>query len=305
MTGLGNEQYDAQWEIPFHMTQYKELEQLLEAKAKEGYMIEGFTPFFQSGYFSYLMSGTYHFCIDIYPKKITETLLKSDEFNEYLKTCKVCGWTPKTYYKNLVVFYSQGEHRPMELQTDRALAYELLRKTTLRAEGRQLFILLLFNIALFALFIPSEFKLIQRGIEIGTPFYPQLLYTAALLGADLFIFINRLKRHIDISKAPKEGTPLPKSGLYTVNQMFCILFPMAFSLSAIILFFTSRSFILAGTGVLLLLLFLVLCFPLRNRTMELIRRLPIAKNDGISAALFALFYTVSIFALLGLYQWLL
>ena len=30
MRGLGNEQYDAQWEIPFHMTEYKKLERFLE-----------------------------------------------------------------------------------------------------------------------------------------------------------------------------------------------------------------------------------------------------------------------------------
>ena len=304
MRGIGNEQYDAQWEIQFHMTEYKKLERFLEEKAMEGYMIEGFTPFFQNGYFSYLTPGRYHFCVDIYPKKITAKLLASDEFNEYLDACRTSGWTPKTYYKNLVIFCSEAGQRPMELQTDRALAYELLRDTTLRTEERQLFVLFLLNIALFAFFIPSSVSIAKEGMDAGTPFYPHLLYVAALLGADALVFFSRLKRHMEIKKALREGLPLPKGRMQTLNCLTCILFPMAFSAAVILMLLTSRSFVLAGIGLLLLFVFLMLCFPLRARTMAWLGRLPLSRNDRVSAAVFALIYVAAFFVLIGLYRWL-
>ena len=82
------------------------------------------------------------------------------------------------------------------------------------------------------------------------------------------------------------------------------LFPMAFSAAVILMLLTSRSFVLAGIGLLLLFVFLMLCFPLRARNMAWLGRLPLSRNDRVSAAVFALIYVAAFFVLIGLYRWL-
>lgn len=128
------------------------MEEFLEHKAQKGEIFVGFSKFALSGYFKKNMPKNYHYCIDVYYRPLKENELDTEEFNEYKETCLACGWSYVCAFENIVVFYSEEEGRPRELQTDPELQRSILKQITLKAERRQMFIRIVSSLFLIALY---------------------------------------------------------------------------------------------------------------------------------------------------------
>lgn len=126
------------YEIPYQLMDLYRLERFFEEKARKGYLLKRITMLGRKGEFKRIQPGEYHFCIDLYTRRAVKAVRESDDFKEYLEACKSQGWEYCTCYENLVVFYSQRQERPLELQTDDELKMELLKQTALKNAGRQM-----------------------------------------------------------------------------------------------------------------------------------------------------------------------
>lgn len=213
------DQYDKKIALPFHMAEYKQLEAFLESKARDGLMILYFSPLFNFGYFGYTVKKKYHCCVDVYVRAVTDEVFDSDEFNEYLDACEQCGWTPKAYYKNIIVFYSEKEKRPADLQSDEELTYELLKKTTLRIESRMLLTETLFYL-LGCLFLIWPIGMTRDNYRLLNHYYSmdsQIIYLVVIIGAATYILL-KTAAHLRVLRALRHNRPLPdKTGAWIGN----------------------------------------------------------------------------------------
>ena len=293
---LSKDEYDKQWEIPFHMTQHKEIEQYLEEKALEGYMIEGFTPLFRYGYFSYLTSGVYHFYIDAYPVNITEKLLKSSGFNDYLDQFREKGWTPKTYYKNLVIFYSDAPERPEELQTDYAFTRKQIYDITIKNLNRQMALLTLVNFAfiwleLYFFYLPDT--------KVRIAYYVQLTVFFIVFEA---LYFTRVYHYFATKKALKEGTAVPKGYLPSSNMALHTAMLLTFFISMIAYFFTNGSVIFTIVTTLLLISLMSVFLIMYKRKLLPNYKLPFYKGTGGIAIAIVLLYMTAFYFILWLFE---
>lgn len=194
--------------IPCHLIDIHYLERFLEKTARDGYLLVGFSHFFESGKFRDVTGENYHFCVDLYKKVLNKSDLASDEFEEYKEVCRQSGWTFSCAYKNLVVFYSREEERPMELQTDEPIAMELLKKITLQTERGLLFWRaagVMFWVLLFAgIYLWSYWK--QGYINISPIQLANIVILFSIWGVPV---LGAWLQYLVMAGKIKKGIPLP------------------------------------------------------------------------------------------------
>lgn len=142
------------------------MERYLETQAENGKVLAYFSKFALSGYFTETLSKKYHYCIDVYYRPLKEEELETDEFKEYKETCLACGWKYVCAFENIVVFYSEEEKRPQELQTDSVLKKDILKGITLRTELRQMLLRLTTSFFIIALYASSFYLQWSRNLPV-------------------------------------------------------------------------------------------------------------------------------------------
>lgn len=211
------EEYDKKIALPCHLAEYKQLEAFLEQKARDGLMIQYFSPLFNLGYFSYTAKKNYHCCVDVYYQAVTDEIFDSDAFNEYLDICKLCGWVPRAYYKNIIIFYSEAEERPADLQSDEELTYELLKKITMKIEFRMLLtetLSYLFPcLCLVGLIISTRnhYRFLNNVYAMDS----QIIDLTIIIGLVTYLAL-KITAHLRVLHALRHNLPLPdKTGAWT------------------------------------------------------------------------------------------
>lgn len=245
-------EYDKTEAIPCHMAEYKRLEAFLEQMARSGYLIHSISPLFNCANFDSALKKNYHICVDLYSKYITTKVFESAEFDEYLDTCQRVGWTAKTCYKNLVIFYSDADERPVDLQTDEALAYELLKTTTFRMESKKVLLNLLLITAFFG------YKLWLNQIWMGNHFSEDPFYLFSRTFFDImlsfWICVDALLlivNHVRVGHALKHNQPLPqKSTHYTWRIVLYRVMILLIGAYTIFSLYYNRAYLYMGLAVL-------------------------------------------------------
>lgn len=122
--------------IPCSLLDIQGLEKFFEKKAEKGNLIRDFSKNTNVGRFEEVQKGKYHFCIDIYRKNICKSDESDPEFSAYIDECESVGWTYTCTYKNLVIFYSKDEERPLELKRNQIAAKQYLHDITRMEEKK-------------------------------------------------------------------------------------------------------------------------------------------------------------------------
>lgn len=150
-------------EFPCYLIETYQLERYLEAKAEQGKIFADFSYFGLSGKFEDAMPKKFHYCVDVYYRPLKKKELAAAEFEEYKATCLSCGWHYVCAFENIVVFYSDEEVRPPELQTDPELKQDILTRVTWKVERKRMIIRALSNLFMSVIFLINPLIILLQG----------------------------------------------------------------------------------------------------------------------------------------------
>lgn len=193
--------------IPCSLLDIQGLERFFEKKAEKGNLIRSFSKWNSVGKFEEVLEGNYHFCIDIYRKKLSEKDEGNPEFLAYIEECESVGWTYTCTLKNLVIFYSKDEVRPLELKRNQIAAKQYLYDITM-PEEKNILLRQAFNsfsavavwilLVLFAFMVKAAQK--NRGIWIYC-----MIFLSGLVFVNMSGVIAKYIQNQRIGKALKMG----------------------------------------------------------------------------------------------------
>lgn len=193
--------------IPCSLLDIQSLERFLEMKAEQGHLIRGFSKWSGIGKFEKVLEEKYHICVDIYRKRLDEKDEGDPEFLEYIDECGTAGWNYSCFYKNLVIFYSKREERPVELKRNRIAAKQYLYDITRPEEKKVLFRQALNSfsmIAIWFIILILGFLKIGRSQDVDSWIYCMIFLTG-LVFSGISGVIAKYIQNMRIGKALVTG----------------------------------------------------------------------------------------------------